>query len=47
VGSAPVRDVSDVRLLDDFGPRGAAEFLRGENGVYDLRLFEVQRGAPR
>jgi 4-amino-4-deoxy-L-arabinose transferase-like glycosyltransferase len=47
VGSAPVRDVSDVRLLDDFGPRGAAEFLRGENDAYDLRLFEVRRGAPR
>lgn len=41
VTAVPVRDVSDVRLLDDFGRGRARAFLDGTMNDYDLRLFRV------
>lgn len=41
--SAPVRSVSDVRLLDDLDLDEARAFLGGQADDYDLRLFSAHR----
>jgi len=41
VASVPVRDISDVRLLDEWSPGDAHRFLDREVDAYDLHLFRV------
>jgi 4-amino-4-deoxy-L-arabinose transferase-like glycosyltransferase len=41
VDVAPVRALSDVRLMDDFGPSGSSKLDRAGMDAYDLHLFRV------
>jgi hypothetical protein len=41
VGRVGVTRVSDVRLLDDFGPRSAGSFHRHPGADYDLEIYSV------
>jgi 4-amino-4-deoxy-L-arabinose transferase-like glycosyltransferase len=43
VGTAPVPDMSDVRLLDDFTPANARRFRLEQRRDYDLNIYLVRR----
>jgi len=45
-GTAHVADMSDVRLLDDFSPKGAGRFRDESRDDYDLHVYHVNRPVP-
>ncbi|HYN08764.1 MAG TPA: glycosyltransferase family 39 protein [Vicinamibacterales bacterium] len=46
VGTVQVTDMSDVRLLDDFGPPEARRFRLEKRSDYDLLVYYLERQSP-